>query len=162
MNRLEDLYRVTQQLEGILNKDISGVNREQVIEDVNALVEKRGTYMRELKPPYTEAEEATGQKLLVLNQVIKEKLTYLFEDLKSEIKTTYKEAEEVKCQNILELNQMIQEKLTYLSEDLKSEIKQMKRKKKSNQSYANPNENMSAIDGVFMDLKEKYNSLTKT
>jgi len=117
MNRLEDLYRVTQQLEDILNKDINGVNREKVIEGVNALVEKRGKYMRDLKPPYTEAEEATGQKLLALNQSIQEKLTYLFEDLKSE-------------------------------------MKQVKRQKKSNQSYANPYENMSAIDGIFMDLKE--------
>ncbi|MBU5467789.1 flagellar protein FliT [Virgibacillus sp. MSJ-26] len=117
MNRLEELYEATQQLETLLSKDVNVNNREQVIEKINTLVEKRGKYMEDLVPPYSESEKAMGEKLLVLNHHIQEKLNVLFEDLKDE-------------------------------------MKQVKKQKKSNQSYSNPYKKMEAIDGMFMDLKE--------
>ncbi|HLR52080.1 MAG TPA: flagellar protein FliT [Candidatus Avamphibacillus sp.] len=117
MNRLEKLYKVTKQMEKVVNQEITAENREQVIQTINQLVEQRGMYMKDIIPPYTEAEKAMGEKLIILNKQIQEQLDLLFENLKKE-------------------------------------MRQVKKQKKSNQSYINPYQKVQTMDGMFMDQKK--------
>lgn len=84
-----------------------------------------------------------------INSLVEERGRYM-----KDLVPPYTESEKAMGEQLLVLNHHIQERLDELFEDLKKEMKQVKRQKKSNQSYTNPYENMKAIDGMFMDLKE--------
>src|SRR5699024_3778677 len=116
MNRLEKLYKITKQLKIVVSQQITAENREQVIQTINQLVEQRGMYMKEIVPPYTEAEKAMGEELIIINKQIQDQLDKLFEGLKKE-------------------------------------MRQIKKQKKSNQSYINPYKKVQTMDGMFLDRK---------
>lgn len=84
-----------------------------------------------------------------INTLVEERGQYM-----SNLVSPYTESEKALGEKLLILNEHIQGKLDALFEELKEEMKQVKKQKKSNQSYTNPYENMQAIDGMFMDLKE--------
>jgi len=117
MNRLEKLYKITKQLKIVVSQQITAENREQVIQTINQLVEQRGMYMKEIVPPYTEAEKAMGEELIIINKQIQDQLDKLFEGLKKE-------------------------------------MRQIKKQKKSNQSYINPYKKVQTMDGMFLDQKK--------
>ncbi|WP_010647606.1 flagellar protein FliT [Oceanobacillus massiliensis] len=64
-------------------------------------------------------------------------------------------AEEKQLGNeVLLLNNEIEKKMHILFADLKMEMIQVKRQKKSNQSYTNPYKHVHTLDGMFMDSKK--------
>lgn len=86
MTELKKVYRVTKELEYILDKKIDPSNREDVINNVNELIEKRSIYIKKVKPPYTDEEKQMGTRIVELNNSIEKKMNLLFEDLKLEMK----------------------------------------------------------------------------
>ncbi|WP_092491973.1 flagellar protein FliT [Virgibacillus salinus] len=91
MNRLQKTYKVTKQLEEVLNVNINGKDRNAVIEQVNHLVEQRGDLLSEITSPYSEEEKQLGKELVKLNEQIQEKMNNLFDDLKVEMKQVKKQ-----------------------------------------------------------------------
>src|SRR5699024_2895641 len=91
MNRLEKLYKVTKQMEKVVNQEITAENREQVIQTINQLVEQRGLYMKDNNPPNTEEEKGTGEKLSIIKKQMQEQLDILFENLKKEMRQVKKQ-----------------------------------------------------------------------
>lgn len=86
MNRLNELYEVTKELDNLLSNKATINNRQEVIDKVNHLVEKRSSYLSNLTPPYTKEEEQIGEKLIIMNNRIQKELDILFESLKTEMK----------------------------------------------------------------------------
>jgi flagellar protein FliT len=117
MNRVQTVYELTVNLQEWLNQEISEKNRAEIIEKINALVEKREEYIDALKPPYTMEEKELGKKIIPLNTEIQTKMQQLFDDLKLEMKN-------------------------------------IRKQKKSNQSYVNPYASVQNTDGMFMDSKK--------
>lgn len=117
MDRIQQVYEVTNKIKTLLDQNITAKSRESVIEELNDLIEKRGNYMEKLTPPYTEEEKEIGKELVMMNNHIQKKMHLLFAELKLE-------------------------------------MKQVKKQKKSNQSYTNPYKNVHTMDGMFMDSKK--------
>lgn len=90
MSRLDELYKLTIDLEATLNQEITNNNRESIITKINDLVDKRGIAMQEIQPPFTETENETGQKVIKLNETIEQKLEAVFSQLKEEMKQMQK------------------------------------------------------------------------
>lgn len=86
MNRVEKVYDVTVQLKEILDQEVTSNIRESVIQQINELLEHRGSYLEELTPPYSDEEKNLGNKLIPINQSIEKQLQELFQQLKVEMK----------------------------------------------------------------------------
>ena len=86
MKRVQEIYEKTEQLQQLLNQEITSQNREQVIGDVTKLIEERGQCMEGLTPPYTDEEQQIGQALIPMNREVEQKMNELFNHLKSEMK----------------------------------------------------------------------------
>lgn len=87
MNRLDSLYKVTEQILTVLTKQYSTVDeRTEIISQVNELLEERGTILQQLKPPYTEEEEATGLEVVSMDKVIQEKMDHIFQLIQDDLK----------------------------------------------------------------------------
>lgn len=55
---------------------------------------------------------------------------------------------------IIVLNQHIQSKMNQLFAELKQEMKNVKKQKKSKQTYSNPYKDVQLMDGMFLDSKQ--------
>lgn len=86
MTELKKVYRVTKELKHILDEKVDPTNREEIINKVNELIEKRSIYIKKVKAPYTDEEKQIGAKIVELNNSIEEKMNLLFDDLKLEMK----------------------------------------------------------------------------
>lgn len=86
MNRLEKIYELTLQIKQLFEQNVDSNNREDVIEQLNELLEKRGEYMKQLTPPYTEEENKLGQQLIPMNEQIEKQIQKVFHELKLEMK----------------------------------------------------------------------------
>ncbi|NBJ69605.1 MULTISPECIES: flagellar protein FliT [Clostridia] len=91
MNRLVTLYNITQELYDLLQQETDSKEREALIAKVNNLMEERGKQMDLLFPPYSEAEKATAQEVIRLNQLIEPCMHSLFDALKLEMKQVKKQ-----------------------------------------------------------------------
>ncbi|MFZ3576912.1 flagellar protein FliT [Virgibacillus sp. DJP39] len=91
MSSLEELYEITIELENVLKQTVSSKNRESVIEKINFLIEKRGSLMNSIKPPFTEDEKLMGRKLVNMNEVIQTEMTEVLSNLKTEMKQIKKQ-----------------------------------------------------------------------
>ena len=116
MNRLNELYELTKQLEGLFEQEITVKNREDIIHQINQILDQRNHCLEKVFPPYTEAEKALGKKIVHLNTNIQKEMNLIFNDLKHE-------------------------------------MQQIRKQKKSNQSYAHPFKSIQTMDGMFMDSK---------
>jgi len=90
MSRLEELYKLTIDLEATLNQEITNNNREEIIAEINELVDKREKVISDIQPPFTDAENEIGQKVIKLNKTIEQKLEAVFSQLKEEMKQMQK------------------------------------------------------------------------
>jgi len=91
MNRVEKIYELTLQLDELLSQEITSKNRESIIEQLNDGLKKRGKYMEQLTPPYTDEEKGLGSKLIPLNEKIEKQMQEIFQGLKKEMKQLNKQ-----------------------------------------------------------------------
>lgn len=91
MSRLDALYQITVQLHALLSEDMTVDNRESLLEKVNTLLDQRALEMKQVTPPYTEAEQTRGKDIVRLNKAVEEKMNHLFADLKKEIQHVKKQ-----------------------------------------------------------------------
>jgi len=91
MNRAQPIYDITNQMWSLLNQEITSKTREAVIEELNSLVVKRGTYMENLVSPYTDEEKQLGADLVKLNDRVQVRMQVLFTELKQEMKQMKKQ-----------------------------------------------------------------------
>ncbi|RKQ35571.1 flagellar protein FliT [Oceanobacillus halophilus] len=71
-----------------------------------------------------------------------------------QLESPFTEEEKEIGKELVTLNKDIQTMMNKLSTELKSEMKQVKRQKKTNQSYINPYRNVQVMDGMYMDKKK--------
>ncbi|HLR65666.1 flagellar protein [Virgibacillus alimentarius] len=90
MNRLEEVYTITKQLEHVLDQPITSKNRENVIKQINELIDQRGEHLHHLSSPFTGNEKIVGKKLVLLNKKIQKQMLCIFQDLKQEMKLVKK------------------------------------------------------------------------
>ncbi|WP_096269436.1 flagellar protein FliT [Paucisalibacillus globulus] len=91
MNRVQPILEITEEMEKILEGDISNSDRQRVIDELNTLLVKRDSFMNHLSEPYSDEELALGNKLLPINQKIQQKMNLLFSELKLEMKQMKKQ-----------------------------------------------------------------------
>ncbi|WP_404454287.1 flagellar protein FliT [Virgibacillus necropolis] len=91
MSRLKALFEITKELEGVLNQPITSTNREAIIEQINLLIEKRGSLMDDVIPPFSEEEKMIGKKLVIMNEAIQSKMVEVLNVLKVEMKQLKKQ-----------------------------------------------------------------------
>jgi len=91
MTNLLKVYDVTIKLHELLKKATPSKDREEVINELNALIAERGKWMDQLNPPYTDEEKELGEKIYSLNIGIESKMQQLFSDLKVEMKQVQKQ-----------------------------------------------------------------------
>ncbi|SFA88351.1 flagellar protein FliT [Lentibacillus halodurans] len=91
MSQLQGLMDVTKQLEKTLDQQVHAKNRDEVMEQVNDLLEKRGKLLTQISPPFTENERRLGEKTATLNEKIQRKMNGLFDELKLEMKQMKKQ-----------------------------------------------------------------------
>ncbi|MDY0408910.1 flagellar protein FliT [Virgibacillus soli] len=75
-------------------------------------------------------------------------------ELIKNITPPYREDETLLGKEIVALNVQIQAQMERLFQDLKLEMKQVKKQKKSNESYINPYKHIQTLDGLYMDRKK--------
>ena len=80
MSELQSLYDTTVELIELLEKE-SALDRDEKINNVEQLLQKREGFMNSIKPPFSEDEKQVGKKLIELNQ----KLTTLLQKEKGAI-----------------------------------------------------------------------------
>ncbi|MEN2467475.1 flagellar protein FliT [Ornithinibacillus sp. FSL M8-0202] len=91
MNRVQPIYEITVKMQQLLTNNETSKDRETLIEEVNSLLLQRGSYMEEVKEPFTIEELEMGKKLLPLNKEVQEKMDLLFQGLKMEMKQVKKQ-----------------------------------------------------------------------
>ncbi|WP_078543859.1 hypothetical protein [Litchfieldia alkalitelluris] len=74
---VQSLYHVTLQLVKLLQKQVTKEERDEHIEEINQLLDLRDALMKEMKPPYTEAEMILGKEMLAFQENIDLKLKAL-------------------------------------------------------------------------------------
>lgn len=86
MDKLLALYQQTEQIAQLLSTPVNSTNRQETIDQLNNLIEKRSELTFSVKPPYTDEEMDIGKKIWAMNETIEKKMKKLFTDLKVEMK----------------------------------------------------------------------------
>lgn len=82
--RMQRLYDISIELKQILN-NINRSNRDEMLPKVNDLINKRETFIKQVKEPYSDDEKRMGQKIIQLNEEIQSLMDYMLEDIKKDI-----------------------------------------------------------------------------
>ncbi|RYG74397.1 flagellar protein FliT [Lentibacillus lipolyticus] len=91
MNRLQELWDTTEELHHVLHAAMEAKDRETTIEQMNRLIERRSEIMKRLQPPFSEAENRLGKKLVCLNKQVQVQMDNLFDELKQEMRQMKKQ-----------------------------------------------------------------------
>lgn len=83
-----------------------------------------------------------------IDQLIEQRGRYL-----KEVTPPYSKIETITGKEIVHMNKKIEKEMNVLFNGLKKEMQQIKKQKRSNQSYVDPYKNLQTIDGMFMDSK---------
>ncbi|HLR65149.1 MAG TPA: hypothetical protein VK075_06960 [Pseudogracilibacillus sp.] len=86
MNKVQKVYDITESIHQLLFNQDQALERQQLIEQVNELIDQRQKEVEQLAPPYTEEEMKLGQKTIQFDKVINEKLTVLFKNIQDDMK----------------------------------------------------------------------------
>src|SRR5699024_6890568 len=89
MGELKAVYEITKQLEEVLNQ-ISNVYRTELIQQVNELIEQREEMIQRVIKPYSFEEIKIGRHIIHINNVIKEKMDLLYQNVKEDEKQVKK------------------------------------------------------------------------
>lgn len=86
MDHIQGLLLLTEQLQELLDREITSKNREKTIEQIDYLIEMRGKYLQKVAPPFTEEEKEVGRQIIDKNVFIQKKMDCLFSNLKDEMR----------------------------------------------------------------------------
>lgn len=87
MGRLQDLLAVTEKIDRLLDTTYkSNEERMKIIEELNELLEKRGTILKTIVAPYTEEETTLGKQVIELDQSIQAKMEILYDSIRADLK----------------------------------------------------------------------------
>ena len=70
MSAVHDFYQATIELIELLENKKSN-NRDEKINNIQALLEKREGFMEEMSPPFSPSDQEIGRQLVKLNQKLK-------------------------------------------------------------------------------------------
>jgi flagellar protein FliT len=97
MNPVQSCFEITKELWEILTAPNSGEkNRDEAIERIENLIEKREGLLKDIQPPFSEMEEELGQQIVKMNKVIDQKLSILREEIKRDMNSITKKKTNVK------------------------------------------------------------------
>ncbi|MRH41980.1 flagellar protein FliT [Aquibacillus halophilus] len=82
---MDRLSEITNELHQVVTHSITSENRQETIDEISDLLEKRQQLLEEIKPPYTEKEKEVGQSLLPKNQEIQVRLESIFTQVKNDM-----------------------------------------------------------------------------
>jgi len=86
MKALEDYYQVTKETIEMLEGEEWEKNREEVIGKLDRSILKREKLQLEIKPPFTEEDQALGERCIALNQRLSELMGIKKEEIAADIK----------------------------------------------------------------------------
>lgn len=87
MNRVQAVYEQTKSLLDVLAQlDKEKINRDQAMEQLTSMIEKREQLISVLTEPYTDEEKVIGRKIMVLNKQLEKEMSTLFEHIKVDMK----------------------------------------------------------------------------
>lgn len=86
MNTVQQLLDVTQQLYNHLEHSIENVDRDEYIDTITRLLDKRQSLMDSLSGEYSEEEKKLGKQIIQLNEKIDERLQEKIRFLKRNLK----------------------------------------------------------------------------
>lgn len=95
MNKVQKVYDITASIYQLLYEQDKEMEREQLIEKVNELIDQRQKEVDQLAPPYSDAEMKLGQKTIQFDEAINKKMSALFKNIQQDIK----EVQQRKVQN---------------------------------------------------------------
>jgi flagellar protein FliT len=81
-----ELFSVTKELHELLHQPVSKVQRDEIIETIQELLDKRDLLIEKLQPPYNEEEQELGMQIVSLNEAIAEKLQQLKQQIQQDLK----------------------------------------------------------------------------
>jgi flagellar protein FliT len=84
MSSVRLCHSVTKQLHSTVD-GINGENREDVIGKIEKLLEERQILLENIRPPFTDQEQALGQQMMVWNQEIDRNLILLRTEIKRDM-----------------------------------------------------------------------------
>jgi flagellar protein FliT len=94
---IESCFAITKELFGILTLPSPGEqDREQTIERIDILIDKREGLLKDIQPPFSEEEKKLGQQVVKMNKVIDQKLSLLREEVKRDMNGINKKKTNVK------------------------------------------------------------------
>lgn len=70
MSVVNEFFDETKQLLALLKKQEDTQDRDQQIEQINTILDRRQSMLLQMKPPYTKEEETIGQKCIVMEKEI--------------------------------------------------------------------------------------------
>lgn len=87
MSTVQQLLDVSRQLHDHLNNGIEHVDRDEYIETISHLLDKRQSLIEQLPNEYTSEEKEIGKQIVSLNEKIDQRLQEKLRFLKNELET---------------------------------------------------------------------------
>lgn len=87
MNTVQQLLDVSQQLYDHLNHSMENVDRDEYIDTISQLLEKRQSLIDRLSGEYSEEEKKLGKQIVQLNEKINQRLQEKLRFFKQELET---------------------------------------------------------------------------
>jgi flagellar protein FliT len=81
-----ELFHVTKKLYELLHRPVGKEQRDETIEAIQELLDKRDSLIEQLQPPYNEEEQELGMQIVSLNEAIAEKLQQLKQQIQQDLK----------------------------------------------------------------------------
>src|SRR5699024_9008523 len=70
------------------------LDRSDAIEQINWLIEKRASLLKQIQQPYLEKERSRGKEIIRLNELIKDKMNRMYGIIKMDLKRVQKKREQ--------------------------------------------------------------------
>jgi flagellar protein FliT len=94
---VQNCFDITKELFGILTaSNSSEQDRDQTIERIDNLIDKREGVLKDIQSPFSEEEKELGQQMVKMNKVIDNKLSLLREEIKRDMNGINKKKTNVK------------------------------------------------------------------
>lgn len=91
MSSIIELKTITDEFVQLLEKPVSAKDRDQLLEEVNRLLDKRDQLLKKVKGPFSEQESTVVASIMERDKEIQLKLDHLFLALKSELRDVKKQ-----------------------------------------------------------------------